>query len=129
MTKRYQEVAGKRRPAKLEHILKLEMSQAVTPVVLRTVRSDRGVSIDAIDITSGGISLPVWRFTGPGAEVKTRLLLILEPQGRNRAWREGQLCRCSPPGASRCARPMCAALEICSRVQRRCSVVCAVASG
>ena len=93
MTKRYQEVAGKRRPAKLEHILKLEMSQAVTPVVLRTVRSDRGVSIDAIDITSGGISLPVWRFTGPGAEAKTRLLLILEPQGRNRAWREGQLCQ------------------------------------
>ena len=93
MTKRYQEVSATRRPGKLEHILKLEASQAVTPSILHTVSSGQGVSIAAIDITTGGISLPVWRFTGPGADAKKRLLLILEPQGRNRDWREGQLCQ------------------------------------
>jgi hypothetical protein len=30
-------------------------------------------------------------FIGPGANAKTRLLLVLEPQGRNRSWHEGQI--------------------------------------
>jgi dienelactone hydrolase len=91
--KRYREISASRHPAKLEHILKLETPQAVIPSILRTVPSSQRVSIDAIDITSRGISLPVWRFTGQGADAKKRLLLILEPQGRNGSWREGQLCQ------------------------------------
>jgi dienelactone hydrolase len=90
--KRCREVSANRRATKLEEILKLETHEAVTPSILRTVPSSQKVSVDAIDITSGGISLPVWRFTGQGADAKKRLLLILEPQGRNRSWREGQLC-------------------------------------
>lgn len=91
--KRYREISANRRPAKLEHILKLEVPQSVAPSVLRTVPSSQRVSIDAIDVTSGRVSLPVWRFTGQAADAKKRLLLVLEPQGRNRSWREGQLCQ------------------------------------
>lgn len=91
--KRYREISANRRPAKLEQLLKLETAGEVTPAVLRTVPSTGGISIDAIDITSGGISLPAWRFTGKKPESKERLILVLEPQGRNRSWREGQLCQ------------------------------------
>lgn len=89
--KRYREVSAKKSPAKLEDLLKLDAPRQVAPSVLRTIQSSQGVSISAIDVTSGGVSLPAWRFTGPDANAKTRVLLVLEPQGRNRSWHEGQL--------------------------------------
>jgi dienelactone hydrolase len=89
--KRYRDVSAKRRPAKLEDLLRVDVPRQVTPSVPATVASSQGVTISAIDVTNGGISLPAWLFIGPGANAKTRLIVVLEPQGRNRSWHEGQI--------------------------------------
>lgn len=62
--------------------------------LLRTTPSERGITIETLDIPSvAGVHLPAWLFR-PKQEVSGKpVLLILHPAGRNSVWAEDGLCQ------------------------------------
>jgi len=92
-----QRVEGLRRaakPAPLEELLWLEQPRVPARAAsLRKVNSLGGVQVEALDIASApGVNLPAWLFR-PKQDRDKPVLLLLDPSGRNAAWKEGELCQ------------------------------------
>ncbi len=71
--------------------LQVEMPvQGVKPNVLGTANAE-GCTIDAVEFQSAhGVVVPAWVFV-PRRGGREKVLLLLEPRGRNARWREGDL--------------------------------------
>jgi hypothetical protein len=78
----------------LDRLLRLEQPLRVRPTILRKVPSLHGVSIEAVDVTAvANVAVPAWLFRSDRTAKDAPAILILHPQGRNSAWREGELCQ------------------------------------
>jgi dienelactone hydrolase len=92
--KRYESLRKTASPLSLDRLLRLEQPLQSRPASLRKVPSLHGVSIEALDVSSvSNVGLPAWLFRKDGAAKEAPAILILHPQGRNSAWREGELCQ------------------------------------
>lgn len=92
--KRFLEERKRLQPAPLEHLLKLERPRRARAAVLRKVNSAGGVTVEALDIPSvSPVGLPAWLFRGRETAPDARVVVILDPRGRNAAWHEGELCQ------------------------------------
>ena len=81
-------------PLPLDRLLGVERPRPqATPVSLKKVSSQGGITIEALDIPSvAGVNLPAWLFRPAQENPGKPILLILHPSGRNAAWKEGELC-------------------------------------
>jgi hypothetical protein len=82
-------------PAPLVQLLGVERRRQpqARPASLRKVPSQGGITIEALDIPSvANVGLPAWLFRPEHESAGKPVVLILHPEGRNVAWREGELC-------------------------------------
>jgi len=78
----------------LQQLLGIESVGRQSPNFLRRVPSQKGISIEALDIPSvAGVSLPAWLFRPAQENLNKPVLLLLDEGGRNVAWREDELCQ------------------------------------
>jgi hypothetical protein len=78
----------------LSELLRLEQPRLPSrATVLKKVPSMGGIHVEALDIDSAaGVNLPAWLFR-PKEDRGKPVLLLLQPAGRNEAWKEGDLCQ------------------------------------
>jgi hypothetical protein len=78
----------------LDRLLRLEQPFRTRPTILRKVPSPHGVSIEALDVTVvRNVGIPAWLFRSERTVKDAPAIIILDPKGRNSAWREGELCQ------------------------------------
>lgn len=82
---------GRQTPAPLDRLLRIDRPPSGTYSTLKRV-SARGVEIEALDIPSAAhVSLPAWLFLPKPPRTVRSVMIILDSNGRNADWHEGEL--------------------------------------
>jgi dienelactone hydrolase len=89
----------------MNQLLRLEQPLRTRPTILRKVPSLHGVSIQALDVpVVRNVGIPAWLFRSERTAKDAPAVIVLDPKGRNSAWREGELCQAlAAQGFSVCA--------------------------
>jgi len=90
-------------PADLRKLLNVQPAVSQSSLVIKDKTRYRTCDISAVEVNSApGVWLPAWLFLPKAAG--TKLLLILDPNGRNTQWHEDELChRLASAGVTVCA--------------------------
>jgi cephalosporin-C deacetylase-like acetyl esterase len=85
--------ALRREPVPLAKLLSVEKPAANTrPTMLGRVVQSRGIAVELIEFASADrVWLPAWLYRPETNDTSHPLLILLEPNGRNSHWRDGEL--------------------------------------